>query len=100
MRAGEDVRVIERALLSAEWDRVPDFWLFDDETVFIQLFDHDGTFLGAEQVDDVAPFLEIRRMLQDRAVPLARYELGDIPRQRMDSPIGPPPPLQVPAAQG
>jgi hypothetical protein len=98
VRAGEDVAVIERALLSPEWDRVPDFWLFDEETVFVQFFDAEGSFIGAEQADDVAPFVEIRRLLQERATPLSRYELDDVPRQRVDSPIGPPPELQIPAA--
>ncbi|GEL27058.1 hypothetical protein PSU4_60120 [Pseudonocardia sulfidoxydans NBRC 16205] len=97
VRAGEDVDVIDRALLAPEWRAVPDFWLFDDATVFVQHFDDDGRFLGAEQAEDPQPFLEVRRLLTGHTTPLDRYQLTDLPQQRSVPVVGPPPKLPTPA---
>jgi hypothetical protein len=97
-RAGEDIRVIDREALAPEWAGVPDFWLFDDETVFVQHYDRDGVFLGADRAAEAAPFVEVRRLLEGRTVPLARYELvNQLPRQRAIPVVGPPPALPIPA---
>jgi hypothetical protein len=97
VRAGEDISVIDRELLAPEWRAVPDFWLFDDTTVFVQHFDTDGTFLGADQAEDAEPFLEVRRLLAGHTVPLDCYHLSEVPRQRTAPPVGPPPDLPIPA---
>jgi hypothetical protein len=82
VRAGEDIQVVERRLLDSTWVDVPDFWLFDDEIAFVQHYDDQGGFLGADQADDVTPFLEVRASLASVTVPFGRYELSDIPQQR------------------
>jgi hypothetical protein len=98
VRAGEDVQVIDRAALAPEWTGVPDFWLFDDEIVFVQHFDSDGVFLGADRAVDAAPFVEVRRLLVGHTTALAHYELtNQLPKQRAVPVVGPPPALPVPA---
>lgn len=96
--AGEDIEVIDREQLDPTWSEVPDFWLFDDTTAFVQHFDDEGRFLGAEPVEDVAPFLQIRQLLTDPAttVPAGRYALDTVPRQRT-TPVPAPPALTVPS---
>jgi hypothetical protein len=96
--AGEDIEVIDREQLDPAWSEVPDFWLFDDTTAFVQHFDDEGRFLGAEPVEDVAPFVQIRQLLIDLAttVPAGRYALDTVPRQRT-TPVPAPPALTVPS---
>lgn len=94
--AGEDVQAIAREALDPAWSEVPDFWLFDDTTVFVQHFDEDGQFLGAEQAHDVGPFLTIRQLLLGQAADAAAFDLSNFPRQRTAA-VGPPPPLNLPA---
>lgn len=94
--AGEAVQAIAREALDPAWSEVPDFWLFDDTTVFVQHFDQDGQFLGAEQVHDIAPFLTIRQLLQDHTVDAVAFDLSNLPQQRT-AVVGPPPPLNTPA---
>ncbi|MGE0346592.1 MAG: DUF6879 family protein [Gemmatimonadales bacterium] len=97
-RAGEEIKVIDRASLAPEWAGVPDFWLFDDETVFVQHYDSDGVFLGADRAADAAPFAEVRRLLDRHTTALARYELtNQLPKQRAVPVVGPPPALPIPA---
>lgn len=79
---GEDVRVVDRAWLDESWDQAPDFWIFDSETVFVQTYDHDGAYLGAERAGDVEPYIELREMVSALAVPLADYHLADLPAPR------------------
>jgi hypothetical protein len=80
--AGEDVRVVDRAWLDDSWQDAPDFWIFDSKTVFIQNYDHDGTYLGAELVHDARPYVELRERIAALAVPLVNYQLADIPAPR------------------
>lgn len=96
--AGEDIQVIERRQLDPAWAAVPDFWLFDDTTAFVQHFDEAGRFLGAERVDDVAPFVEIRRLLTEpgRTMSAEHYALDSVPQQRRGL-VPAPPALQVPS---
>lgn len=96
VRAGEEVQVIERQQLDPAWANVPDFWLFDGTTAFVQHFDADGQFLGAEQVDDVEPYVRIRALLLDRTVPARSYSLDQVPQQRSEL-ITAPPALSVPS---
>lgn len=96
--AGEDVQVLDRVALDPSWSGVPDFWLFDDETVFVQHYDDEGHFLGAEQAHDVAPFLEARRRLAGHTVPVSKFQLTDIPKQRPGMVLGPPPALLLVSA--
>lgn len=93
--AGESVSAVDRANLHPAWSSVPDFWVFDDEVVFVQHYDGAGRFLGAVQVPDIGPFLEVRRRLITVAVAVAEFELTDIPAQRRGDVVGPPPALPV-----
>ncbi|MEV1294902.1 DUF6879 family protein [Pseudonocardia sp. NPDC049635] len=96
--AGEDVQVVEREYLDPAWSAVPDFWLFDDATAFIQHFDDYGHFLGAERVEHIAPFVEIRRMLTEpgRTVSAEHYSLDSVPQQRRGR-VPAPPLLHMPS---
>lgn len=70
---GEDVQLVERAWLRNPEQPYPDFWLFDDETVFVQRYDDDGHYLGTELADDVGQYLAIRRNLTTLSVSLAAH---------------------------
>ncbi len=61
------------------WAEAPDFWLLDDETVFVQRYDGQGGFLGADRADDPSSFLEAQALLSSLAVPFGSYELSDAP---------------------
>ena len=59
--AGEDIRILDLAevdrpaeLIDGEW------WILDEEIVLRMIYDDGGKFLGAERVDDVAPYLRAR----------------------------------------
>lgn len=82
LAAGEDVQVVDRAWLDDSWQQAPDFWIFDSTTVFVQNYDHNGAYLGAEQAEDVEPYIELREMISALAVPLADYQLADLPAPR------------------
>jgi hypothetical protein len=84
VRAGEWIAVVERAGLDPSWVDVPDFWFFDDEIVFVQYYDDQGGFLGADQADDLGPFREVLELLSGVAVPFRDYELTDIPHPRVE----------------
>jgi hypothetical protein len=77
--AGERISVAERRLMDPSWQEVTDFWLFDDNEVFVQHYDDHGGFLGAHPVDDPAPFIEVRDMLRAVGVPFEGYSLSDLP---------------------
>lgn len=75
LAAGEDVRYLPR-------DRVPvnlpaeDYWLFDDDTLVLSLFEPDGRSGGFARVDDraiVAEHRAVRDALWPLAVPSATF---------------------------
>jgi hypothetical protein len=75
--AGEDVRVI--AVRNGEWpEDVPrhDFWLFDDERLWLMDYDPQGRFQATRRIDD-PDALEQHRGWRDAAlaqsIPLADY---------------------------
>lgn len=86
--AGERISVVERRVLDPSWQDTPDYWLFDDDTVFVQRYDEEGGFLGADQVADVAPFLQARDLLTKVAVPFSKYELRDVGLRRGGTRVG------------
>lgn len=81
--AGEDVWVLDRSWLHNPDDAWThqDFWLFDDEIAVLQVYDHDGRFLGVEQARDVRPYVEIRQRATAMAVPFSAYQLVPAPRR-------------------
>jgi uncharacterized protein DUF6879 len=75
--AGEDVRVI--AVRRGEWpEGVPrhDFWLFDDERLWLMDYDPEGGFQAARRITDSVAVVQHRRW-RDAAlalsIPLADY---------------------------
>ena len=40
-----------------------DFWIFDDAVVLKMFYDEDGSFLGFEEMKDIAPYLQIKNYL-------------------------------------
>jgi hypothetical protein len=75
--AGEDVRVI--AVRSGDWlDNVPrhDYWLFDDERLWLMDYDAGGCFQAARRIDDPAAIDQHRRWRDAalaQSIPLADY---------------------------
>lgn len=75
--AGEDIRVI--AVGAGQWPaELPrkDYWMFDDQRVWLMHYDEAGTFAGAELLDypdDVARHIRWRDSALAQSVPLAAY---------------------------
>lgn len=75
--AGEDVRVI--AVRSGEWpENVPrhDFWLFDDERLWLMDYDAQGRFVATRRIHDTAAIDQHRRWRDAalaQSIPLADY---------------------------
>jgi hypothetical protein len=75
--AGEDVRVI--AVARGEWpEGIPrhDYWLFDDERLWLMDYDADGGFQAARRIDDPDAIAQHRRWRDAalaRSIPLAAY---------------------------
>jgi hypothetical protein len=65
---GEDIRVTDDPNL-----RYADFWLFDDEAVFVLRYDKAGRFLGTDQPNDVITYRRIRDLVWEHSVPLAKF---------------------------
>lgn len=66
--AGEDIRVTDDPSL-----RYADFWLFDDEAVFVMRYDNTGGFLGTDVPNDVVTYRHIRDLVWEYSVPLAKF---------------------------
>jgi uncharacterized protein DUF6879 len=73
--AGEDVRIAERRAATGEMDTLgPDFWLLDDETVFVMNYDTTGRLVEmVETTGDVATFLAQRDLAVRLSIPLADF---------------------------
>jgi hypothetical protein len=75
--AGEDVRVI--AVPRGEWpEAVPrhDFWLFDDERLWLMDYDERGGFQAARRINEPDALADHRRwrdVALARSIPLAEY---------------------------
>jgi len=54
--AGEDVRIADCAVSPELAQLTHDFWLFDNQTVFLMDYDHEGHFLGGTEVTDPTPY--------------------------------------------
>jgi hypothetical protein len=76
--AGERVGIAVRDEASPLPELVEDFWLFDDEHVFVMQYDANGRFLGAEPAADPARYRTLRERAQAAAVPLSRYRAGGV----------------------
>jgi uncharacterized protein DUF6879 len=68
VEAGEDIRVTDDPEL-----RYADFWLFDDQAVYILRYDVNGKFLGVDTRDDVVAYRAIRDRVLEYAIPLAKF---------------------------
>jgi hypothetical protein len=74
--AGEDVRILPRPQARALGLPHQDFWLFDDGPAARLHYDRQGTFLGAELVEEpavVADYCRWRDAALEAATPYARY---------------------------
>ncbi|GAA4988271.1 DUF6879 family protein [Pseudonocardia alni] len=88
IRAGEEVRILDRHWLSTgddAWTR-QDFWMFDERIVVLQHFDDEGHFLGVSQASDPAPYIAIRRRAVELSVPFDDYRLVPAPRSGAETP--------------
>lgn len=74
--AGEDVRILPRPQARALHLPEQDFWLFDDGPVALMHYDQEGTFLGAELIEEpdmVARYRRWRDAALQAATPYALY---------------------------
>jgi hypothetical protein len=76
--AGEDIRLIHRATLTPELERITreDFWLFDSSTVMINDYTPAGTLYQARitQVPElVLRYAEIERRVWEMSVPFKKF---------------------------
>lgn len=81
--AGEDVRLVDRQWLDSTWDAAPDFWMIDGR-VWLMHYSPTGVFLNAVEIQDTAPYAELRRRIEPVSVPLADFHLADIPAMRSE----------------
>lgn len=81
---GEDVRIVDRMWLDDSWSDAPDLWLFDDRIAFRQRYSDEGVYLGAEEVHP-EPVKAMRRTLATAAVPVADYQLAEVPSPRPET---------------
>lgn len=89
--AGEDIRLVDRRQLDASWADAPDFWMFDDDQVWLMRYDAGGAYLGAELVEDPTPYQRLHEAIVPLAVRLEQFRIDDIPapRQPVTSPVMP-----------
>jgi hypothetical protein len=71
--AGEDIYIADRAA-HPDLDRLrQDFWLIDDETAVVMVYDGEGKFLRPEPAADAAPYRRMRDLALRHSEPLADY---------------------------
>lgn len=85
VRAGEDIRILDRSRLDSSWDEAPDVWVFDDERAITMIYDDDGSWLGMEDVV-AEPYVNLRKAITPHAVPVIDYRLRDVPPPASSSP--------------
>jgi hypothetical protein len=74
LHAGEDVRIAERTPQGTPLDALEqDFWMLDDDLVFVMRYDEEHRLVGMEQSHDVSRFHEQRRLALANSVPLNDY---------------------------
>jgi hypothetical protein len=66
--AGEEVHVLDKRHALDE-----DFWLFDDQVVYVLRYDATGRFLGADAARDVLAYRRIRDLTLENSIPFAQY---------------------------
>lgn len=86
VRAGEDIRILDRSRLDSSWDEAPDVWVFDDERAITMIYDDDGSWLGMEDVA-AEPYVNLRKAITPHAVPVSGYRLSDGPPLESRSPV-------------
>jgi uncharacterized protein DUF6879 len=84
VQCGEDVRIVDRTWLDGSWAAAPDVWLFDDQVAFRQQYSDEGAYLGAEPLD-AGSVREMRQVLSTYAVPVAEYQLSEVPAPRPET---------------
>jgi hypothetical protein len=79
--AGEAVRIYDRRWPGGTDSRFEqDFWLFDDCVAAVMHYAADGQFLGVTITEEVAPYVETRRLALERSVAFDEYTLLPEPR--------------------
>jgi hypothetical protein len=79
--AGEVVRIYDRRWPGGTDRRFEqDFWLFDDCVAAVMRYAEDGQFLGITITEDVAFYMETRRLALERSVAFDEYTLLPEPR--------------------
>jgi hypothetical protein len=73
VEAGEQIYVHERWSIPEIALYEVDFWLFDNQTVFILYYDRTGSFLEASPEYNVKLYRRIRDLALERSTPLADF---------------------------
>ena len=72
--AGEDVRIASRHHRAEPLNELnQDFWMLDDDAVYLMHYDHDNRLVDIERTPDVATFQQQRDLALANSVPLADY---------------------------
>lgn len=73
VEAGERIYIHERWFIPEIALYEVDFWLFDNQTVFILYYDRSGSFLEASPEYNVKLYRRIRDLALERSTPLADF---------------------------
>ncbi|WP_399089026.1 DUF6879 family protein [Streptomyces sp. BBFR2] len=71
MTGGEEFFILDTTEQPNPFEGVPDFWLFDSQTIAVLNYDDEGGFLGTQELsaDRVEEYLAIRDKAMEQAVP-------------------------------
>ncbi len=69
--SGDDIRIItEKEFFKITSEEIPDFWLIDNEYVFLMHYGKSGKYLHSEQVTNIDKYLTLKTELMEASVPL------------------------------
>ena len=72
--AGEDIRIASRDSQPGPLDALnQDFWMLDDDTVFVMHYDQDNRLVDIQPTTSVATFRKHRDLALAHSIPLADY---------------------------
>jgi hypothetical protein len=69
---GEQIHIAQRDVMPGS-HVTTDFWLFDNESVYLLRYDDNGKFLGVDIEHDVVAYRRIRDLALENSVPLSEY---------------------------
>lgn len=78
LKAGEDIRLIDRSIVARPDTPLIDFWLFDDDLVALLRYDKRGRLLDTEYYDDkdyLERMTKFRDGLLEHSTPLSKLQL-------------------------